>query len=101
MDEQRLIDANALQRNTWLDGDVLVISVNEIDNAPTVDAVPVVRCHQCKFAKPYERIDGIAGYYCLHPLHSFTYGQRLDRVFTPVKESEDFCSYGERREDKA
>lgn len=25
----------------------------------------------------------------------FTYGERWDRVFKPVKEANDFCSYGE------
>lgn len=39
---KRLIDANALGRNTWLDGTVLVMAVSEVDNAPTVDAVEVV-----------------------------------------------------------
>lgn len=37
--EVRLIDANALERNVWLDGACLVIAVSEVDNAPTVDAV--------------------------------------------------------------
>lgn len=68
-----------------------------MDCMPTVDAVPAVRCRQCKFANPYERMDGVTGYYCLHTLNSFTYGQNFDRVFHPVKESEDFCSHGERR----
>ena len=39
VNEKRLIDANALERNAWLDGNCLVIAVSEIDNAPTVDAV--------------------------------------------------------------
>lgn len=33
----RLIDADALPRNVWLDGNVLVIAVDEVDNAPTID----------------------------------------------------------------
>lgn len=40
-EEKRLIDANALERNVWLDGACLVIAVSEVDNAPTVDAVEV------------------------------------------------------------
>ena len=40
-DNMRLIDANALPRNVWLDGNVLVIAVAEIDNSPTIEAEPV------------------------------------------------------------
>ena len=43
----------------------------------------------------YERTNGTAGYYCGHPKNRFTYGERWDRVFKPVKEANDFCSYGE------
>ena len=42
MAKQRLIDANALERNVWLDGACLAIAVSEVDNAPTVDATPMV-----------------------------------------------------------
>lgn len=62
-----------------------------------VDAVPVVRCKGCKHAKRYERADGTAGYSCGHPQNIFVYGERLDRVFEPIKEPDDFCSSGERR----
>ena len=53
--EQRLIDANALKKavngrsthwlNAWSTLGVLAI----IDEQPTVDAVPVVRCVNCKY----------------------------------------------------
>ena len=66
--------------------------------APTVDAVVVTRCKNCKHAERYERTDGTAGYYCGHPQNSFTYGERWDRVFKPAKEADDFCSYGEPKE---
>lgn len=62
-----------------------------------VDAVPVVRCKDCKHAKRYERADGTAGYSCGHPQNIFVYGERLDRVFEPIKEPDDFCSSGERK----
>ena len=70
-----------------------------IDSAPTVDAVVVTRCKGCEHAERYERTDGTAGYYCGHPQNTFTYGERWDRVFKPAKEADDFCSYGERRDD--
>lgn len=66
---------------------------------PTVDAVEVVRCKECRFAKPYERTDGKTGYYCQFCGHSFKYGTNWERLYNPIKESDDFCSYGERKED--
>lgn len=56
-----------------------------IDNAPTIDAVPVVRCKECKFAH-------------------MTYGGECK--YCDVWESEDslyldgdfFCAFGERKE---
>ena len=58
----------------------------------------VVRCKDCQYAKPYERVDGQTGYYCQHPKHTFQYGTNWERLYQPIKESSDFCSYGERRE---
>lgn len=51
----RPIDADALKETKYVyhdNGEVgerLYISFDEIDNAPTVDAVPVVRCKDCKY----------------------------------------------------
>ena len=64
--------------------------------APTVNAVPVVRCKDCKYGEGYEQMDGRTGYYCGHPHSNFTYGERWDRIYKPVREENDFCSYGER-----
>ncbi len=66
---------------------------------PSADVAPVVRCKNCGHAERYERTDGTAGYYCGHPQNTFAYGERWDRVFKPVKEADDFCSYGKRREE--
>ena len=39
----RLIDVDKIDRDRfWMDGSVLVMSVEQLDAAPTVDAVPVV-----------------------------------------------------------
>ena len=62
--------------------------------------VPMVRCKDCEHAERYERTDGTAGYYCGHPQNSFTYGERWDRVFKPVKETDGFCSYGARKDEE-
>ena len=72
----------------------------DLYSLPVVDAVPVARCKECKHAERYERTDGTAGYYCGHPRNTFAYGERWDRVFKPVKEADDFCSYGARKENE-
>lgn len=79
--ERRLIDANALPRNIWLDGNVLVMSVNEIDSAPTVDAIVPVRCRDCVHFKTEEWHN-----VCLHAEKGIV-----------CPEPTDFCSYGERK----
>lgn len=71
----------------------------DLYSLPVVDAVPVARCKECKHAERYERTDGTAGYYCGHPQNTFAYGERWDRVFKPVKEADDFCSYGTPKND--
>lgn len=63
------------------------------------EAIQIVRCKECGHAERYERTDGTAGYYCGHPQNTFAYGERWDRVLKPAKEADDFCSYGERREE--
>lgn len=88
---QRLIDAEALgigkaKREAFVvpeiaDGWNAVIDI--IAHAPTVDAVPVVRCRECRHH--YDDIDGPC---C-------TFGPCTDTTMFP----DDFCSYGERKED--
>lgn len=98
----RYIDADAI-RLYWLENgeNEYVYNtnafLNSIDNAQTVDAVEVVRCRKCKHAEPYKRMDGATGYYCRCKCSVFEYADR--RKYTPVRESDDFCSYGERRTD--
>ena len=53
----------------------------EIDMAPTVDAVPVVRCQECKRWESY--CNGKVG---------------LCQKRKGVARANDFCSYGERKE---
>lgn len=83
----RLIDADALWdelTEDLEDGDVLYrIPPSYIDDAPTVDAVPVVRCKDCKYYKPDEYECGC----------DFAGG-------LPYVKAGDFCSYGERNEDE-
>ena len=59
--------------------------VDTFANVPTIDAVPVVRCGECKFRNTswYDKRD---------MLESFC---RWDRDESP--NDDDYCSYGERR----
>lgn len=72
--------------------------LREVSDAPAADVAPVVRCKECEHAERYERTDGTVGYYCGQPQNTFTYGERWDRVFKPVKEPDGFCSRGERKD---
>ena len=56
--------------------------LTEVYAAPTVDAVPVVRCRECKWWQEDNDIG-----HCDNP-------DGLDNYAKP----EDFCSYGERKE---
>ena len=58
--------------------------LTEIYVAPTVDAVPVVRCRECNHCDP-------ENYHCDHPMSTAA----------PLRRKpDDFCSYGEKRRDK-
>ena len=56
---KRLIDANALKKEAWPErytGEG-IIYVEDVDKAPTVDAVEVVRCKDCEYfvqGEPYD-----------------------------------------------
>ena len=83
----RLIDADraelydAIGRNAFRDRQDIIDLIN---NQPTVDAVDVVRCKDCKYAYYYNE-EGCRGFVCNG------YFQYAD------VEPNDFCSYGEMR----
>ena len=78
----RLVDADALMEKTNSDGAYGYVDAKQISEAPTVDAVPVVRCRECKW---WQEDDDVG--YCDNP-------DGLDNYAKP----EDFCSYGKRKE---
>lgn len=98
--DKRLIDANvvlAKQFATGLSdasgnycGNADVVFADDIENAPTVDAVPVVRCRDCKHWKPSGSKAG----------NSFSDMEYIGGCeFTKYcRRESDFCSYGERKE---
>lgn len=71
----RLIDADKLERKEFYGNEYCFdyVDAEDIDNAPTVNAVEVVRCRDCKKFK--------------------TYGCRM-----VASGYDDFCSYGERKD---
>ena len=84
----RLIDADALYNRFWErawydNADRDECSCVDVDNAPTVDAVVVVRCKGCKyFDKAAPNDKG----FCICPASGME--------IVP----DDFCSYGEPKE---
>ena len=93
--EKRLIDANSLHRKVMMetnpygkptiDYDSGVKVLEWIEQALTVDAVPVVRCKDCKHA-------------WIHPC-GYVYCHRDGRnAYEMTFNIDSFCSYGERKE---
>lgn len=78
----RLIDAKSAKEalECTLVGDAAALAQRVIDRMPTIDAVPVVRCWECKH---YEPCEGGRDFCCLH---------RIGVV------KDDFCSCGKRED---
>lgn len=65
--EKRLIDANALIKEAYADGAYGYVDAKQIADAPTVDAVEVVRCKDCKhrYSDSWcEYVDDDDNFYC-------------------------------------
>lgn len=68
----------------------LMCAIKIVDECPTVDAVDVVRCKNCKFWEPHHykhRTDGLC--LCLSKYHD---------AERPMTEADYYCAYGERKE---
>lgn len=110
----RLIDADALmdkmRRNplferTERDKGMFYVERSVINVMPTIDAVEVVRCHDCIHAVPLERNCELNT--CLYMHCNLWRGDETKNVWHKYKrfykdyslvEHDDFCSYGERKE---
>lgn len=77
----RLIDGDALMYEANSDGAYGYVDAKQISEAPTIDAVEVVRCRECKHMIPQSHTR-----YCT--------------VWNAVNGMGDdgFCNYGERKE---
>ena len=94
--EKRLIDYYYLAEKIECPGEPLVYW-DDIESAPTVDAVEVVRCRECKYwgdeDGTLQRSDGVLFARC--KIHNYL----LDGRHTGWCPTEnDFCSYGERKD---
>ena len=95
--KKRLIDANALIKEANADGAYGYVDAKQIADAPTVDAVEVVRCKDRKYwgdeDGKLQCSDGVLFARC--KIHNYL----LDGRHTGWCPTEnDFCSYGERKE---
>ena len=79
----RLIDADKLEKQEYWGNERCFdyVDAEDIDNAPTVDAVPVVRCKDCKHS--WEDLGGLT---CSH-------GVGVDCVVL----GDFYCANGERK----
>jgi len=82
----RLIDADALFAEAMADGAYGYVDAKQIADAPTIDAVPVVRCKDCKWGR-----EACGNIEC---------SVRID-MYDPVEYHgyEWFCPLGERKDD--
>ena len=107
----RLIDADALFKNNCVvfhgeDGAIVAQQMIEVINsAPTIDAVPVVRCRDCKWYEAdtdwgYDETTGRRDH---SKIVKKPYGECHGQNFHFTEDGflrvgdDDFCSYGERR----
>ena len=101
----RLIDADRLNKPIYAEEDNITgsemsyneicgyndgidITWNKIDQAPTIDAVPVVRCRECKHLNVVNRKE------------LYAHCPKTNTAFLPFEldTREHFCSLGERKE---
>lgn len=85
----RLIDADLLEDQFGISDEDL-LALDEIRHAPTVDAVVVTRCKDCKHYRNHP--NGLCYLHTEPKENKRGYSGELVCV-----EPDDFCSYGERR----
>ena len=87
----RLVDADNARECFGGDGVAGAVMKRMFDSLPTIDAVPVVRCRECKFYRELRTKRH-------NQLMRLCYRMGKHDMEYPVK-PDDFCSYGQRKED--
>ena len=92
--EKRLIDANALIEEANADGAYGYVDAKQIADAPTIDAVEVVRCEKCKHAVWDEEIK------MWRCVESAEYDEEMGGYFGVCEYhyGDFFCFYGKRKD---
>jgi hypothetical protein len=92
----RLIDADKLEKQEYWGNERCFdyVDAEDIDNAPTVDAVPVVRCKDCTYYKESRVL--APNKFCFRLKHPTEPG-KIGYNFA----DNDFCSRGVRRNEGA
>ena len=80
----RLIDADAIIYDEIEEG-FLAVTDWVIDAMPTIDAVPVIRCKDCKYFYRLDEEEGTCD---------------LDWTISRVREAGHFCSWAERKDNE-
>lgn len=83
----RLIDADALMNEANSDGAYGYVDAKQIADAPTIGAVEIVRCKDCKHYKPQKK-----------SAHWENRANYCNRIVTIKVQPYDFCSHGERKD---
>ena len=93
----RLIDANALIEEANAEGAYGYVDAKQIADAPTVDAVEVIRCRECMYWGDQDgklkNSDGDLFARC--KIHNYLIDGR-HTGWCPTEN--DFCAYGERKD---
>ena len=89
----RLIDADKLSARLSRNA-TPYFTVSDIENAPTIDAVPVVRCWECKHHRDKNEHER---QYLAEGVLICTSSEATDDCWNAVW-PDHFCSYGERKE---
>ena len=85
----RLIDADKLKKHyAWWEDDKQKLFDEIVDQQPTVDAVPVIHCKDCRYWEQSGKFP--RGQHCTRFI-------AVDYVWHSL--AEDFCSLAERRKD--
>lgn len=104
----RLIDADELIKRLWekskAQHDIPLVEHDFrelIHDAPTVDAVEVVRCKDCKWFSQTTLGMDYACWRGAEQVWGETGEHKGQRVCVRLKDGNDYCSYGERRTDQS